>query len=318
MVACIAAAFVPVAFGYLHRYEIPYSSAAGIYACFLLLLVYVIAPAMPSGRAFLSTLIRGRYRALRIGALLTLPYIVYACGTGSFHWLALGRLVGIVAPVLLIYSVLPVTQQSKLNWQDIVIAVWLVSVVLFHFFNGIWTVPANLDFISRLFVVSLGALSWTYLRPIPDLGYELVFRGKTLLAAAKNFAFFAAIAIPLGLLLGFTSWNPRWHVFIDFLIAYLEILLFIAVLEELFFRGCLQNLLSKSLNSWWRAQVIASLAFGLFHILHAPFPNWRYVILASIAGWFYGSAYRSGGTLFSSALLHAMVDTTWRTFLTKK
>jgi len=135
--------------------------------------------------------------------------------------------------------------------------------------------------------------------------------------AASNFAWFAAIAIPLGLMLGFTSWNPRWHGVLDFALAYTQILLFIAVLEEVFFRGFLQNLLEGSFRSWWLGQLIASCIFGLFHILHAPFPNWRYVALASIAGWFYGSAYRSGGTLLSSALLHASVDTVWRTFFTK-
>ncbi len=307
----MALALLPVGAGYVKRYAIPHSSAAGIYGCFLLLLVYVVVPGVP------NKFIPGRYPALKIGALLTLPYLVYAAGTGSFQWLALGRLLSIFAPVLILYSALPVADEGKLNWQDVVIAIWLVSVVLFHFLNGIWAVPTNLDFMSRLFVVSLGALSWTYLRPIPDLGYELVFSRKVLLAAVTNFLLFAAIAIPLGLLLGFTSWNPRWHGIVDFLLAYVEIFLFIAVLEELFFRGFLQNLLTKSLGSWWRAQLIASLIFGLFHILHAPFPNWRYVILASIAGWFYGSAYRSGGTLVSSALLHAMVDTTWRTFFTK-
>jgi membrane protease YdiL (CAAX protease family) len=311
VVAGVALALLPVAVGYVKRYEIPYWSAGGIYACFLLLLVYVVAPAVP------NKLIPGRHAVLKIGLMLALPYLVYAAGTGSFHWLALGRLVAVVAPVLIIYSALPVLDAAKLSWQDIVVAIWLVSVVLFHFLNGIWTVPANLDFMSRLFVVSLGALSWTYLRPIPNLGYELVFSRNALLAAATNFVLFAAIAIPLGLLLGFTSWNPRWHGIVDFLLAYLEIFLFIAVLEELFFRGFLQNLLTRSLRSWWRAQLIASLIFGLFHILHAPFPNWRYVILASIAGWFYGSAYRAGGTLISSALLHATVDTTWRTFFTK-
>ncbi|HEY1216051.1 MAG TPA: CPBP family intramembrane glutamic endopeptidase, partial [Bryobacteraceae bacterium] len=103
----------------------------------------------------------------------------------------------------------------------------------------------------------------------------------------------------------------------DFIASYLEIVLFIAVLEELFFRGFLQNLLEKSLRSHWLGQLIASGIFGLFHILHAPFPNWRYVLLASVAGWFYGAAYRSGGTLLSSVLAHATVDTVWRSFLTR-
>jgi membrane protease YdiL (CAAX protease family) len=63
--------------------------------------------------------------------------------------------------------------------------------------------------------------------------------------------------------------------------------------------------------------LVASCVFGLFHIRHAPFPNWRYVVLASVAGWFYGSAYRRSGTIFGSALVHAMVDTVWRTFFTR-
>jgi hypothetical protein len=217
----------------------------------------------------------------------------------------------------MLYSVCPVRNQAKFNWQDILIAVWLISTVLFHLFNGIWNVPTNLDFMARLFMVSLGALCWTYIRPVPDLGYQLDCSKMALLAAGRNFVFFALIAIPLGFLLGFTSWHPRWHGFVDFLLVYLELLLFIATLEELFFRGFLQNLLQKSLHSWWVGQLIASCIFGLFHVLHAPFPNWRYVILASIAGWFYGSSYRSSGTLLSSALLHALVDTVWRTFFTK-
>ncbi len=317
VIAGLAAAFFPVAAGYVKRYSLPLSSAAGIYGCFLLFLVYVVALAMPATRALLGKFIAGKYKAAIVLAMLLLPYLLYVAGTEDFRWPALARLVAIAAPVVLLYSTFPVHDQAKFNWQDALIAVWLVPVVLFHLFKGIWNVPANLDFMARLFLVSLGALCWTYIRPVPDLGYRLDFSRRALRAAASNFAFFAAIAIPLGLLLGFTSWNPRWHGLFDFLLSYLEIFLFVAILEELFFRGFLQNLLEKSLRSWWGGQLIASCIFGLFHILHAPFPNWRYVVLASIAGWFYGSAYRSGGTLLSSALLHAMVDTVWRTFFTK-
>ena len=317
IVAIVAVLFLPVAAGYLKRYAIPLSSAASIYCCFLVLLVYLVAPAMPAGRALLGKVIDHRYKPLVVLALLALPYVLYGVGTADFHWSALGRLLGIAAPVVRVYSAFPVRDGAKFNWQDMFAALWMVSVVLFHLFKGIWTVPVNLDFMARLFMVSLGIFCWIYIRPVPDLGYRLELCKQSLLAAATNFIFFAAIAIPLGLMLGFTSWNPRWRGILDFALAYLQILLFIAVLEELFFRGFLQNLLGKSLRSWWRGQLIASCIFGLFHILHAPFPNWRYVILASIAGWFYGSSYRSSGTLLSSALLHAAVDTVWRTFFTK-
>jgi membrane protease YdiL (CAAX protease family) len=317
IIGAIAAVFLAVGAGYLKRYSLPLSAATGIYGCFIFLLVYLIAPAMPVPRALLGEFIGGRYKHLIVLALLACPYAAYAAGTADFRWPAVIRLVTIAAPVIILYSVFPVRDQAKFNWQDGLIAVWLVSIVLLHLFKGIWNVPANLDFMARLFMAALGALCWTYIRPVPDLGYLLDYDKKALLAAVRNFALFSAIAIPLGLLLGFTSWHPRWRGLVDFLLVYWEIFLFIAILEELFFRGFLQNLLQKSLRSWWRGQLIASCIFGLFHILHAPFPNWRYVVLASIAGWFYGSAYRSGGSLLSSAALHAMVDTVWRTLFTK-
>ncbi len=102
-----------------------------------------------------------------------------------------------------------------------------------------------------------------------------------------------------------------------FCFDYVSIFLFIALLEELFFRGFLQTLVSRNFGSATKGQIVISVVFGLFHILHAPFPNWRYVLLASAAGWFYGSAFRQGGNLMASAITHAMVDTVWRTLFSK-
>ncbi len=103
----------------------------------------------------------------------------------------------------------------------------------------------------------------------------------------------------------------------QFGLDFLQLFLFIALLEELFFRGFLQTLLTQTLRSEYGAQALAACLFGVFHILHAPFPNWRYVALATLAGWFYGSAFRQGGGLLASALTHAAVDTLWRAFFTR-
>jgi hypothetical protein len=167
---------------------------------------------------------------------------------------------------------------------------------------------------GRLFLITVASWCWTFIRVVPGLGYSFRISGEVLKQAAINFVFFAVIAIPSSLSMHFTRWNPRWPGIAQFLLNYLEIFLFIALLEELYFRGFLQNLLSKTLRSWVAGQALVSVLFGLFHILHAPFPNWRYVALASVAGWFYGSAYRISGSLMASSLLHAGVDTVWRTW----
>lgn len=317
VVLAVGAAMLPIAAGYVQHYALSFSAAFGIYICFIELLLYVAAPAFPAGHTLLARIMSGRYKTFKLLLLLTLPYLCYTAGTGDWQWTGMLRVVGIAAPVIIVYSAFPVASAATFTVQDLFAAAWMVSVVLFHLFQGVWNRPANLDFMGRFFVLSLGVLCWTHIRCVPDLGYRLVFSTTVFVSVVKNFCLFAVIAIPLGIALGFTSWNPRWRGALDFATAFLQIFLFIALLEEVFFRGFLQNLLEKSFHSWWRAQLVASCIFGLFHILHAPFPNWRYVVLASVAGWFYGAAYREGGTLFASALVHATVDTTWRTFFTR-
>jgi membrane protease YdiL (CAAX protease family) len=80
------------------------------------------------------------------------------------------------------------------------------------------------------------------------------------------------------------------------------------------FRGILQNLLEKSIGAGrpgrW-ALIIASTIFGASHFHHPPVPNWRYCIMATVAGILYGIAYRTRRRISSPALTHALVDTLW-------
>jgi len=96
------------------------------------------------------------------------------------------------------------------------------------------------------------------------------------------------------------------------------IYLTIAIPEELMFRGILQNLLENTIGARWGTDagrtwglVVASVIFGASHFHHPPVPNWRYCIMATLAGLFYGTAYRTRRRISSSALTHALVDTLW-------
>jgi len=298
---------------HLHAYALGPAPMAALFGCFLLLLSFALAPGVPSIREPLAMCVAA-IPVIALPAVWCVPYLLYAAGTGDFRWMAVLRLVVFAVPPLAIYKWLPVKSLSKFCWQDAVVALFLIAAVLSGELKGVWNVPLNLDFMARLFVITVAGWSFAFVRGVPGLRYELAISREVLPAAALNFAYFAVIALPAGLALHFIQWNPRWKGPIDFLFAYAEIFLFIALLEELFFRGFLQSLISSSLESVWRGQLIVACLFGLFHILHAPFPNWRYVALASVAGWFYGSAFQHGGIL-ASALTHAMVDTVWWTWL---
>ena len=99
---------------------------------------------------------------------------------------------------------------------------------------------------------------------------------------------------------------------------------FPALAEEIVFRAGLQNILCR----WWGERigwVVASLTFGFAHINNSVkagghkfgFPNWHYVVFASVAGLAYGYLYKKlkdRGNMYAltaSVTLHALVDFTW-------
>lgn len=87
--------------------------------------------------------------------------------------------------------------------------------------------------------------------------------------------------------------------------TFFGILWVVALSEEFFFRGLLQ----PRIGLW-----AASALFGLAHLGFRQFPNWRFAIVASVAGVFYGLAFRAGGGIRASMVTHALTVAVWRTF----
>jgi len=85
-----------------------------------------------------------------------------------------------------------------------------------------------------------------------------------------------------------------------------------ALPEEILFRALIQNLLMQRFGASARTLIVASLIFGAAHLDNGPqaLPNWRYMILATIAGYAYGKVFQKASTVLSSALLHMLVDWT--------
>ncbi len=314
--AALALLFAWYALLELRRYPLTPLESASIYACWLLLIGLYLAPGFEAPRAWFKSKLHGPKAAAATLAVFLVPYALYCAGTGDFRWIAFAKLFALAALPLAMFAIAPVANPKKLNWQDFVVLLWLMIPILTGQIAGIWLKPVNLDFMTRVFLIGVGSWSFLIFRGTDNSGYEFVFSMSILRDAAVNFLGFAVLAAPIGFALRFIGWNPHWRGPQPFIFDYVTIFMFIAVTEELFFRGLIQNLLEGSLASRYASQAITSVLFGLSHILHAPFPNWRYVILATVAGWFYGSAYRKHRSLMASATTHALVDTLWRTFFT--
>jgi membrane protease YdiL (CAAX protease family) len=128
-------------------------------------------------------------------------------------------------------------------------------------------------------------------------------------------AFYTPIALAMGLGLGFLHTHAVWPRAGAIAFAWLFTFFFIAVPEELFFRGWLQNLLERRIGRYPALFLTAAL-FGLAHFnKRAAHFNWRYVLMAAIAGVFYGRAWRWRRRVGTSAVTHATVDSIWSLWL---
>ena len=132
--------------------------------------------------------------------------------------------------------------------------------------------------------------------------------------AAGYFAVFVPVAIALGVVTGFIQPAERFASPGALLLMALGIFVFIAVPEELLFRGIIQNLLEKEIGRPGLALGVAAVIFGAAHLNNGPSPDWRYFLLATLAGVVYGRAYARTRNLMAPALVHTLVDVAWRGF----
>ena len=239
--------------------------------------------------------------------------VIYSLGvTGSGRWLLAGALYAVIPSLLLATSIgkSPGTFADYAAAIFIWLAIWLLPPdrLLYHIFPF----PPPLEHtLSILMALSTAVAAYILLRRLDAVGYAVEWRRGFGFAFAVNFVLFAAIAIPLGIKIGFLRFDPTLSRLRSLPVAAVGILFFTAWPEEFFFRGILQNCLSRTFKSRWAGLVAASVIFGFSHILHTPMPNWRYVLLATIAGVFYGRAWMKTGSLLPGTLVHAFIDLSW-------
>ncbi|MGO9262412.1 MAG: CPBP family intramembrane glutamic endopeptidase [Bryobacteraceae bacterium] len=128
-----------------------------------------------------------------------------------------------------------------------------------------------------------------------------------------GFALLAPVLIALGIPIGFLPLPHLPAATGGRMAAALGIIFAATALpEEILFRVLIQNLLMLRFGAGARTLLAASVIFGCAHLDNGPqpLPNWRYAILATIAGWAYGKVFEKSNTVLSSAALHTLVDWT--------
>lgn len=239
--------------------------------------------------------------------LLCVVYALVAGSRGIFEWRWFA-----------VYLLLPVAVSGLLAWQGgdwrefLVLAVLGLAVDL-RWFEPAW--PRGMAVFNKMLLLDAGIWGFGAVRRLEGVGFDLRLRARDLRVGVREFLFYAPMAILLGLALNFLHVHAQWPEAWRVVGALVFTFFFVAVPEELFFRGWMQNLLERRFGRGW-ALAVTAVIFGLSHFnKRAVHFNWRYVVLAALAGVFYGRAWRQERRVGASAVTHTLVDTVWGMWL---
>ena len=174
-----------------------------------------------------------------------------------------------------------------------------------------------------LTAAALALFCYRCVRPLRSLDARLGLGARDLRLAATGLVVAAAVALPLGLAIDFVALNPRWEGVEHAAAKLLGLTVFVGLPEELLFRGLIQEGLSR-LRGPRFGWVAGSVLFGVSHItkptgLPGGFGdglplNWRYALLATVAGLAYGWVYQRTRKVSASAVTHGALNWVWSTY----
>ncbi len=247
---------------------------------------------------------------LRLLASAVLPYVIYSLATGVFRWEALAVLAAIAGAAAFWYVRLP-----RNTISDLLFLALAVTVVVTKAFPQIYARPLpsfRIEILGTLMWIRLGITVLLAVRGVENPGFGFFPRAREWRIGFLHFLAFLPIGAVLALALGFTRPHAPSVAWWKIAGVFAGMLWVVALGEEFFFRGVIQRHIAE-----WRGEttalVFTSVLFGAAHLAYGPFPNWRFALVASVAGLCYGHAYSRTRSVRASMVAHALVNTVWRT-----
>jgi len=264
---------------------------------------------------------RGEQWARRMGShcgilLATVPflaYLIYLSGTHAFTWARMAIAAAYTLIPVLLVSSRTAAKPGALTDYLAMLAIFLP--LKLRWLDALWPYPGGEagSVASMLLALNVALAAFLFVRQLEGIGYSFVWGREAAVSVCGNFAMLAVILIPLGTALRFIRFDSSFAHWKSLPADAIGIFLLTAWPEEFLFRGLLQNTLARRLRSDAGGWFTASVIFGLAHIgNNGVFPNWKYALLAAIAGIFYGRTWRATKSIFPAAVVHTLVDTAWR------
>jgi uncharacterized protein len=254
-----------------------------------------------------------RWLRLAFPSLLVIPYAALALSQHMFRWewFALYLLLP-VALAWLLEEARVADPAQRGDWRDALILLTLGLVVDLRWFDSAW--PSGQRGLGNLLLVDAGLYGFLAVRRLSGTGFDFRLRWSDWTTGLRELLFFTPAVLVSGLALGFIHPHANLPPIGKAALMWGTIFVFVAVPEELFFRAWVQNFLERRLGRR-AALIVASVLFGLSHFNKrnpaGQHFNWHYVLIATIAGVFYGRAWREGRRVPASTITHTFVDWLW-------
>jgi membrane protease YdiL (CAAX protease family) len=225
-----------------------------------------------------------------------------------------------LAVLVIIYTFVPAGYAYRARnltvraWPDFLLILWLWLPL--EFAAGAAWIPKPAQPLLHLAAygisITLALVLFLFCRRLKGMKYNLPQGWKDFANPLIGFAVAAPALILLGRALGFIEpfHVPQTLSAARLGLEFLVILAATALPEEILFRALIQNSLMQKLGANWRTLLLAAFIFGCAHLDNGPqpLPNWRYLIVATVAGAVYGKVFQQSSSVFASAFLHALVN----------
>ena len=254
----------------------------------------------------------GRSLALA-GTLLVayLPYWIFAANSRPPGLLAVLAVLGAAA-----LSAIGVSRRGPADGGDVLVVLVIWLPIELRLLNVAFPWPEGGS--GRILAALLGLDCLLFLmlvvRRYDGAGYSFGMKWRDLALAIGAFIVFATIAVPIGLWTGFLAVDRQSPRALELLLGGVMILLITGIPEEVLFRGFLQSFIERWVGHSGAAIAVASVLFGVAHLNNGPTPDWRYFVLATMAGVAYGYVFWKTGRIGPAAITHTLVDLTWTQF----
>ncbi len=302
--------------GYLYSLQqhIPTGMTVAVLPAFLLEAAFFYVLAVDRARARVE-----KMAPATAGAALTLaaiaPYLVATIGLGTFRWQSLAWILGLAAVISFWYVLLPHTPAVDIFFLIFMAVVWLTKILHRSYLpNPHPRVP--MDALAQLMWFRTGIFAMVCVRRASGIGFGFWPSKREWKIGVVYYVAFLGPAAALAWWIGFAKLRIQpfgWERAVIVVATFFGVLWVLALGEEFFFRGLLQQWMVAWLGEW-PGLLAASVIFGSVHLWFRKFPNWRIAAIATLLGIACGLAFRQAKSIRASMVTHALVVTTWRVF----